>query len=261
MMRISLRKGIETFSFIFIIICLLPLSLFLHFPSSHQFPVRAESVFYSFHPGFGEATIDGYIDEDEWGSADFHESGMPGPTPSSLTSNGTLYVMQSATDLYFGFLVHDSTPSPGNIYDSDFLTFFFDDNNSGMLYEAGENGLQVSLYSPILPDPIGYNDMFNGYSSSVYFPDDSQPGGTTDGEVMSGNHSGANHFEVRFPLCSGDDYDFCLTPGDIIGLRLEYTDKQYYDTNWYFYPGFELSDLVTITVSGENFIFLPLVVK
>ena len=55
--------------------------------------VRAVSA-YQFEPGIGSAVIDGYIDPTEWAEADSYALTM-----AFSTMTGTLYVMQSLTDL------------------------------------------------------------------------------------------------------------------------------------------------------------------
>ena len=172
-----------------LVLCLLLVAI-----SLAQSPVKAASA-YLFQPGFGTAVIDGQIESSEWAAADSHSLGLTG---SSMT--GTLYVMQSATDLYLGFVVDDDEFTIGYLYGlhGDTVEIFFDDNNSGSLFEIGENKVTIQPVAPWVYDGYFYN--ITGSSEA----DTDQPGGVTNGEAMAARHGSDNHFELRFPLCSGD---------------------------------------------------------
>lgn len=212
-----------------------------------------------FHPGYGTATIDGYIDPVEWATAD----SLSLPMYSADTPlTGTFYVMQTATDLYFGFTIDDdefTLDSVGKwgIY-GDILTIDFDDNNNGTLFEAGENKFSVYSY-----DPWSWDAYFTGTGESS--SEDTNGGGANNGTGMSARHADKNHFEARFPLCSGDTgFDFCLQPGDTLGFRLEYQDAYLapeFSLDNMYYPGTEGFYSLALIETGDFHIYLPLILK
>ena len=238
------------------VVSIILIGLLLIPPSAKQTPVWASSA-HLFHPGFGEATIDGNIDSSEWATADSYSLLMYNSVSSIHT--GTLYVMQSETDLYLGFTVDDDEFSTGYTYGlyGDTLLFQFDDNNSGALYEISENKISLAATTP------WYLDAYFTNTSGSSDDDINQPGGEANGEGMSGRHGSLNHYEVRFPLCSGDAYDFCLFSGNILGLQVKYFDVEVtLDYAAHFYPGINLDDLVTIVIIGEkNINYFPLIMK
>ena len=212
-----------------------------------------------FHPGYGTATIDGYIDPVEWATA----ASLSLPMYSADTPlTGTFYVMQTATDLYFGFTIDDDefTQDPvgkWGIY-GDMIQISFDDNNNGTIFEAGENKLNVYSYDPWFRD--AYFTGSGGSSST-----DTNGGGASNGAGMSARHADKNHFEARFPLCSGDTgFDFCLQPGDTLGFWLEYYDA-YLDSEFsfdnMFYPGTTGFYSLALIETGDFHIYLPLILK
>jgi hypothetical protein len=228
-------------------------------PSDNQPPVLAVST-HLFHPGIGTATIDGLIGVEEWSNADSYTILMEHSVAPDLY--GTLYVMQSETDLYFAFNVNDDELTTGYLYGlyGDTLEFSFDDNNSGSLFEIDENHVLIYAADPWYED--GHFSNVTGSSD----PDTNQPGGTTDGEGAVGRHDFYNQYELRFPLCSGDDFDFCLSPGDILGLDLNYLDvfpvTSGFDLESYGYPKTGSLDLVTIELIDPDFhLYLPLIMK
>jgi hypothetical protein len=196
-------------AFFLLLIVFATLSVFRSFSSINT--VSADS-YPAFLPGFGTAMIDGVIDPTEWASADSSTIEMTFSNPSL---NGTLYIMQDSNNLFLGFTVDDDELYTFDWYglNGDSLEFEFDDNNSGILYEAGENKVIVGAYDPWILDMYHKESL----QSSSY--DDHQ-----DGEARTTRQGDKNHYELRFPLCSGDTNDFCLVPGDILGLRLQYVD-------------------------------------
>lgn len=255
-MHASSGKGFKSFYFIFVLALFLLLCFIVVRPSVNQSQVWAASA-HLFHPGIGEATIDGNIEVDEWAAADSYSLLMYNSISSTHT--GTLYVMQSQTDLYLGFTVDDDEFTTGFISGlyGDTLQFEFDDNNSGSLFEIGENKLSIFAADPWYRDAFVVNET--GSSNT----DESQPGGATHGAGMSGRHGSLNHYELRFPLCSGDAYDFCLFPGNILGLRVKYYDVEVtLDYKAHLYPGVNNDNLVTIEIIGErNVNYLALIMK
>jgi hypothetical protein len=260
-MRHSFILVSKVFLFVCVAISLLILSLVWFHPGKHQPTVWADSS-YLFHPGIGEAVIDGVMEADEWLTADAHYRQLV--STSLINLHGTLYVMQSAEDLYLAFAVEDNELTTGEIFDlyGDTLELESDDNNSGSLYQVGENKVTIFAADPWYRD--AYYFELGGASE-----DDTNSGGTTDGEGAVGR-SGfifeTNQYELRFPLCSGDDKDFCLEPGDILGLRIRYVDvypvMEEFAYNSYLYPDDLLTSLVTIEIAEvHRYCYLPLVVK
>ncbi len=245
---------------------LIPVILILFLPSllTLQTSQPMKSVFANsqpiFHPGYGTATIDGLIESTEWAAADSLSLPM---FPSSSGLTGTFYVMQTAADLYFGFVIdddeftQDSVGSYG-IY-GDLIQFYFDDNNSGT-HDIGENKLNIYSYEPWFLDAYFYNE-----SGSA--AEDINDGGIANGSGYSTRTGEFNHFEASFPLCSGDTgHDFCLEPGDIIGFRIRYIDA-FYDPAFAYtvvsYPGtVDHYSLALIEIEDyTTYLFLPLILK
>ena len=255
-MRTSTGKGVSAISFAVCVLCFLLIGLLWIQPSLERSSVFADPA-YEFQPGFGTATIDGYIDEEEWASADSHTLQM-----TNTTMEGTLYVMEDGTNLYLGFEIDDDEFTLGSLNGvyGDTLIFDFDDNNSGSLFEIGENKIVIFAANPWYLDGYFYNTDPGSSRSDI----DAEPSGQTNGSASSARQGSYNHFELSFPLCSGDDYDFCLSSGEILGLRIKYFDM-YPDGDGvaysvHFYPGSSLTSLVTIEITSTN-TFLPLIVE
>jgi len=246
-------------------IFLITITLALLFLSTNAFQttqsIQPVSAFFQplFHPGYGTATIDGYVDPVEWATADSLSLPMLGGS-GALT--GTFYVMQSATDLYLGFTIDDDeyTQDPEGLYGiyGDLIMIDFDDNNNGILFEAGENKLHSYSYDPWFRD-----SHYTGIAESSQ--SDIDGGGASNGSGMSARHADKNHFEISFPLCSGDSgFDFCLQPGDTLGFRIEYIDA-YKDPGFnysaMFYPGTEVYDSLALITTGDFYTYLPLIIN
>jgi hypothetical protein len=255
----SFRKTSKGILIIPCVISPLILGAFLLFPYQYQSPVWAESA-HLFHPGIGEAVIDGSIGVGEWSEADAYTLQLS--SASSTIFHGTLYVMQSSTDIYLAFNVNDDELTMGYIYGlyGDTLIFDFDDNNSGSLYQENEN--QVTIFAA---DP-GYADNYYYEVTGASQLDTTIAGGTIDGQGDVDRHDFYNQYELRFPLCSGDEKDFCLYPGDILGLRIQYCDvfpiAEGFDLDVYSYPNNLNTSLVTIEIADvDTYTYLPLILK
>lgn len=230
----------------------------LPFANPHSPQSASANTYPDLYPGSGVATIDGYIDPVEWANAD----SVSFTTAGFLEISGTFYVMQSQTELYLGVTLADDKFNEEYWYGlyGDTIFFDFDDNNSGALYEIGENRFIAHAYSPWYRDDHFYTVDPGGYSTS----DISRPGGVNNGNSRAARHTDMNHFEVAYPLCSGDTYDFCLLPADVVGLRLKYYDiyrenESLLATVGYF-PGQNLDSLARIHTKGfKN--YLPLILK
>ncbi|MEA3327372.1 MAG: hypothetical protein U9R53_08700 [Chloroflexota bacterium] len=115
------------------------------------------------------------MDPNEWATADSLSLPM---VNADTPLTGTFYVMQSGTDLYFGFTIDDDeyTQDPDGLFGikGDMIALDFDDNNSGSLFEIGENKLGVFSYDPWFSDSFFYT--VTGSSKS-----DIDDGGVTNG--------------------------------------------------------------------------------
>jgi len=139
------------------------------------------------------------------------------------------------------------------------ISFDFDDNNSGSLFEVGENKVIGYSYDPWIRDSYFYN-------TSGSSDDDINDAGVANGTASSARHGDKNHFEISFPLCSGDtSHDFCLQPGDIVGFRIIYYDAfndTEFDYDPMFYPGtVDVYSLALIEIGLPCNIYLPLIQK
>jgi len=218
--------------------------------TSNQLPLVSAESYYLFHPGFGTPIIDGNVEASEWAAADTYTQTM---VVSTLT--GTLHVLLDNQNLYLGFIIDDDELTIGNWYGilGDTLEIFFDDNNSGALFEVGENKIVINPVTPFID-----SHFVNTSGGSL---NDVQQ----DGQGYVSRQGNYNHFELAFPLCSGDVDDFGLTDGSILGLQIQYND---YDTNTAVptpppegsrLPGIEVEKLVTIEIQSVYHVFLPLI--
>ena len=234
-----------------IVFMLIILALLL---TPYQLSLVSATSYYLFHPGFGTPTIDGNVETSEWAAADTYTQVMHG---SNTGLTGSLYVLQDKENLYLGFIIDDDELTVGDWYGllGDTLEINFDDNNSGSLFEVGENSVTINAVTP-------YRDAHFVNTSGGKHEDVQQ-----DGQGNLARQGSYNHFELAFPLCSGDADDFCLTEGSILGLQITYDD---YDTNTAepspapdasTLPGHEDYELVTIEILTIYDVFLPLIFK
>ena len=95
--------------------------------------------------------------------------------------------------------------------------------------------------------------------------EDTDDGGQNNGVGRVSRQGDYNHFELSFPLCSGDSHDFCLTPGSVFGLKIKYDDLHYdggvVPEGASSYPDSGLDDLVTIEILSTIDSFLPLILR
>ena len=173
-----------------------------------------------FNAGCGMPTIDGSVSIIEWSNAATMTVQM---TSSSSTPpfTTTLYIMNSANYLYMGITINDDEFSPIGEYlpTGDVFVIIFDNDNSGSVHELGNNVVTLSAGIPTYADNYIYNLPQSSQSDIL-------GGGTLDGEGSTSRMNDLNHFEMKFPLCSGDTLDFCLDPTDVVGFRLEYLDAE-----------------------------------
>lgn len=254
-MFFSLRKQIKLLTIIVCIVSVTSVGILAILSRSTNI-VTAEPV-PVLTAGFGVPTIDGYVDPSEWATADSYTSILQNTDPEI---SGTLYIMQDFSNLYFGFTIADdeftsiTTPYYG-LY-GDTLQFRFDDNNSGLLFEVGENKVSIIPISPFVGDAYFVN--ITGSSAL-----DTSDGGENNGVGMLARHADLNHFELSFPICSGDTHDFCFATNSLFGVNLGYidmfpvTDGVGYKVYGFPYGSFD--SLVQIQLIEVLPIYLPLV--
>jgi hypothetical protein len=210
----------------------------------------------------GIPIIDGKVNALEWSAATTMAIPMvtAGPT-TTLTTN--LYVMNSANYLYMGLTIDDDEFTELGQYlpEGDEFVIIFDNDHTGSVYDLNNNVVALSAGEPKYEDRYIYN--VSGSNQA-----DTEGGGTADGTGMTGRSSDLNHFEMKFPLCSGDTLDFCLSSTDVIGFRLEYLDAEGNGDfgGSHYYPdtgSTSQADLVigTCTAIKDMFVYLPLIVK
>jgi hypothetical protein len=210
----------------------------------------------TYGPACGMATIDGIVNPVEWSGASTKTFQMINPNTQKVLEV-TLRVKNDSNFLYLGLMINDDEFSTQAEFlpRGDIFRIDFDNDHNGSLFAVGDDNLSISAGSPQFED--GY--IVGGTSAA----DDTSGGGTSDGIGAASRQSNLNHFELKHPLCSGDQRDFCLHPGDVVGFRLEYLDASASGTfdGSYFYPGPEVTSIADIIIADCSFIYLPHVSK
>ncbi len=209
-------------SIVFLLLPSLILLVFVEFAthiSSQPKPVAAHTGDV-FGPACGKPTIDGEVNSGEWSTASQKKFFMQGANPLPLTA--TLYVMNSANNLYLGITIDDEFSTVGQFLSKgDGFRIDFDNDHSGTLFAVGDEVLSSNVVQP------QFNDRFiDGTPVLSSSGKDVDNGGTIDGASVAGRINNKNHFEIEHPLCSGDSLDFCLNSSDVVGFRLEYLDAE-----------------------------------
>lgn len=210
----------------------------------------------------GVPTIDGNISTIEWSdAATLTVQMITNPPVSPFTT--TLYVMNSANYLYLGYTINDDELSPRAEFLSKGDAFItnFDDDLSGSIYEFENNVISLSAGVPQYDDSYIDADPVPSSSQS-----DIEGGGTMDGAGVASRIDSLNHFEISFPLCSGDTLDFCLHPDDVTGFRLEYLDAEADESigGSHLFPGTGGTSMAELVIGNcstvpDIFIYLPMV--
>jgi hypothetical protein len=260
------QKNRPTWLWISIAIALAALAILVFNLHPSPDPVSAHASD-TFGPACGAATIDGIIDPDEWASAASQTFQMVNPGGGD-SFTATLYVMNSGYYLYMGITINDDEFSTHGDYlpYGDMLRIDFDNDHGGILFAVGDDVLYGYAGSHQFDDMFILGDPQPTYS--IY---DTDYGGEVNGLGAAKRVGSLNHFELRHPLCSGDELDFCLAPsgsslGDV-GFRLEYMDAQADGSTGsaQFYPAFSdtaIADIALGTCSAVDlFIYLPLLQK
>ena len=174
-------------------------------------------------------TIDGVIGTGEWSDTSAYDvtiAGLP----------GTVRFKHDADFLYVALTMTDNSGG------SKEMGAFFDDNHDG-IKDPGED-VMLGFASPF---SFGADYYYSsaGAAGATHYADTSTdgtnpPGDGTDDIVGAGQVAGSDiSFELRHPLCSDDTaHDFCLTPGDTVGVDLMYVINQ----TGFMYPGASAND-------------------
>lgn len=144
--------------------------------------------------GFGTAVIDGFIDNEEWidAAAPLFLVDTPGGDEGAA-----LYVMNDATNLYFGLVV---VYLDGAVD----LSLEFDASGDGETLTADDDA--IGCYS--------LNDAArDGYRTVSTAPSDVSGGGTIDVSCASSTTAVSTYIEMSHPLDSGDGRDIAVGPG------------------------------------------------
>ncbi len=246
---------------IFIAITGLSLALAFILMGKIQANVFASPNTVVFGPACGQALIDGDIQSLEWSSAYSQTFRM---FSSTEPFTATLYVMNGASNLYMGLIINDDefTTQGKYMQDGDTLRIDFDNDNNGSLFTADDDVLSVFAAPP------QYQDGHILETSKSTSKDDTEYGGKMNGKGAASRIGDWNHLELIHPLCSGDIKDFCLSPGNIVGFRLEYLDTEGMELNpiSHLYPGTTQTDVAEIIIGDchtilDNYVFIPLMLK
>jgi hypothetical protein len=162
--------------------------------------------------GFGTATIDGVMGAGEWDSA-----GRVDFTVNRSTSQGggtvpaTVYAMNDATNLYVGIKVTNATVGSSG------AELFFDSDHNDSEVGEGEDSISV--------DGTGaFHDRFYRFDSPGWWlSEDTDYGGTDDGDERDADAIGFSFYEFSHPLDDADNaHDFSLAAVRAIGFKLRF---------------------------------------
>ena len=173
-------------------------------------------------------SVDGVLDGYEWSpatSVNFTITYLTGEPPK----NGTLFVMNDATNLYLGVKIMDSHLASGDVLD-----FHFDNDNDG-IREDGDDvlGFDANFFDPNLLTR-GFYDSFWRTDYGLHGHNlDYADGGSSDGVAAGAGDGYYNSFEFLHPLQSGDEtHDFSLGPEDSVGVLVGYDDDGQIGWHW-----------------------------
>lgn len=163
--------------------------------------------------GFGTATIDGVMSGGEWDPAAGHVDFMVNRSSSQGggTVPATIYVMNDAANLYVGIKVTNATVG------SSAAELFFDADHNDSYVGEGEDS--------ILVDNAGaFHDRFYRYESPGWWlSEDTDYGGTVDGDERDADATGFSFYEFSHPLNDTDNaHDFSLAALQRIGFHLRF---------------------------------------
>jgi hypothetical protein len=133
----------------------------------------------AFGPACGIPTIDGEVTSGEWSTASKQTFLMQGASPPQLTAS--LYVMNSANNLYLGLTIDDDEFSTVGEFLSkgDGFRIDFDNDHGGTLFSLGDEVLNSNAGLPQFGDLYIYDPV------PASSDDDVDNGGTTDGSSIA----------------------------------------------------------------------------
>jgi hypothetical protein len=147
-------------------------------------------------------TIDGVIGLSEWSNAAQTAFTIAG-------TNGVLYVMNDATNLYIAAEIDDN-----DFNANDELLIYFDNDHDANAYD-GDDALKVT----------GATAFIDGYVPDGGFFADTSGSGSNNGAASSTASGGKNKFEMQHPLDSTDNLrDFSIGTGSTVGFAVLYQD-------------------------------------
>jgi hypothetical protein len=258
-MNTPTQKGISLWSYIAIILIIagLTFSIVLLITSPIQAAALAAEPIVA---GCGTATMDGVIDPVEWSGATRITSPMINSAGEPFTID--LYVMNSGVDLYLAIAIDDDEFTLLGEYlpYGDGFRIDFDNDFSGTLFALNDDVLSIYAGGPQFEDQYIYND--GSHSCDI----DELGGGLQNGAGAASRVGDFSHFELKHPLCSGDNLDFCLKAEDSIGFRLEYLDAEGNGDfgGSQYYPGSSDTSEAEIVISECTtyiYTFMPLLSK
>ncbi len=258
-MDTSTRKGKSPWSYIAVFMIIAGLTICV--PALKNAPTQVIAL--AADPivaGCGTATMDGVIDPVEWSNATRITSEMINPAGDPFTID--LYVMNSGVDLYMAIAIDDDEFTPLGEYlpYGDGFRIDFDNDFSGTLFALYDDVLGIYAGGPQFEDQYIYDEK--NHSCDV----DEISGGLQNGAGAASRVGDLSHFELKHPLCSEDNLDFCLKAESSIGFRLEYFDAEGNGEfgGSQFYPGsLETSEAELVISECTTYIytFMPLLTK
>lgn len=178
--------------------------------------------------GCGIADIDGILSPGEWAGATSQMITVQ--TPAGAIP-GTLYVMNDNMNVYFAVKYAETSAHYGS------LSVEFDNDNNGVPFEAGDDGL-------VYNNQFGF---FDDVRTATLFPEDTTlPGGRREGQGAYVNDGVNSVYEVAHPFHSYDVYDIAVDSGGSVGFFIDITiidGPAIYDS---YYPDAGVYDQITI---------------
>jgi len=186
--------------------------------------------------------IDGVMGSVEWDAADSFEFITKEETSGMPYTNGTIYVMNDAYNLYILVIIEDVYTGDG---DGCHINFDNDDTG-GISLTDGDDGL------------LAYYDGFKDrvfISSLSSFVSDISDGGTSEGEGARSQVGNTWYFEFSHPLNSADNsHDFSLTFGDTVGFSLSFEDMYSIKSHWPTSSPFNADEFADIFIASVPFV-------
>ena len=165
---------------------------------------------------FGTATIDGYINPDEWENAAvwYFNVNVP-PDDGGGTIPADLYIMNDNVNLYVALKIGRS---PFGSYTNPMINIDLNNNN---VRDDGDEyiGTSVSDISGIRLIDGFFTTCLSGAVCGLL---DVPNGGTTDVQAAATTDGQFTYIELSHPLDSSDNlHDMSVGPGELIGLQLK----------------------------------------